>query len=181
MELFYADDGMIVSSDPAWLQSAFAALVAIFDRLGLMKNVGKTVRMVCHPCQAGSGNKTEEAYGRMITGEGRSYTERQREWVACGECGEFLVIGSMLIHMMTRHGKSAGRRRLWTPQMEGGARTYRMSFPTKGGTAAMSRGGVPGGSSNKDDNAGALRAPERPRHRGDAGGGQPPPPTMSPV
>ena len=32
--LFYANDGMVVSSDPAWLQGAFTALVAIFDRGG---------------------------------------------------------------------------------------------------------------------------------------------------
>ena len=44
--VFYADDGMIVSSDPTWLQGAFNALVAIFDRVGLLTNVGKTVSMV---------------------------------------------------------------------------------------------------------------------------------------
>ena len=54
-------------------------------------------------------------------------------------------------------------------------------FPDEGGTAAMSSGGVPGGSSNNDVNVGALRAPARPRHRGYAGGGQHPPPTVSPV
>ena len=52
-EIFYADDGMVVSSDPAWLQGAFTALVAIFDRVGLVTNVGKTVSMVYHLCQAG--------------------------------------------------------------------------------------------------------------------------------
>ena len=31
--LFYANDGMIVSSDPAWLQGAFIDLVGIFDRV----------------------------------------------------------------------------------------------------------------------------------------------------
>ena len=56
--VFYADDGMVVSSDPAWLQGAFSALVAIFDRVGLRKNVNKTVSMVCHPCWAGTGNRT---------------------------------------------------------------------------------------------------------------------------
>ena len=70
--IFYVDDGMVVLSYPAWLQGAFTALVAIFDRLGLMTNVGKTVSMVCHPCQAGAGNQTEEACGRRITGVGRS-------------------------------------------------------------------------------------------------------------
>ena len=33
--VFYADDGMVGASDPAWLQGAFSALVAIFDRVGL--------------------------------------------------------------------------------------------------------------------------------------------------
>ena len=54
--MFYADDGMVVSPDPAWLQGAFSALVAIFDRVGLRTNVNNTVSMACHPCRAGSGN-----------------------------------------------------------------------------------------------------------------------------
>ena len=57
-EIFYANDGMVVSSDPAWLQGAFTSLVAIFDRVGLMTNSGKTVSIVCHPCQAGDRNRT---------------------------------------------------------------------------------------------------------------------------
>ena len=56
--VFYADDGMVVSSDPTWLQGAISALVAIFDRVGMRTNVNKTVRMACHPCWAGSGNQT---------------------------------------------------------------------------------------------------------------------------
>ena len=76
--VFYADNGMVVLSDPSWLQGEFSALVAIIDRVGLLTNVGKTVSMVCHPCQAGDGNRTEEAYSRRITGMGRSYAERQR-------------------------------------------------------------------------------------------------------
>ena len=135
---------MVILSDPAWLQGAFTALVGIFDRVGLMANVGKTVSMVYHPCQAGAGNRTEEAYGRRITGEGRSYAERQQERVECVECGKFLVVGSMSSHMMNRHGKAAGRRRLWTPQTEGGARTYRMSFLTKGGPWQCPVEGCPG-------------------------------------
>ena len=77
--VFYANDGIDVLSDPAWLQGAFNALVSIFDRVGLLTNVGKKVSMVCHPCQAGSGNRAEEAYRRRVMGMGRSYAERQRE------------------------------------------------------------------------------------------------------
>ena len=43
--LFYADDGMVASSDPRWLQWAFNTLVGLFDHMGLQKNVGKTVSM----------------------------------------------------------------------------------------------------------------------------------------
>ena len=64
------------SLDPAWIQGAFNALVGLFDRVGLQTNVGKIVRMVCHPCQA-AGNITEAAYRRRITEKGNSYRERQ--------------------------------------------------------------------------------------------------------
>ena len=47
--LFYADDGMVALLDPAWIQGAFTALLELFDRVGLRKNVGKTVSMVYHP------------------------------------------------------------------------------------------------------------------------------------
>ena len=91
--LFYDDDGMVILSDPAWLQGVFTALVGLFDWGGMRTNVGKNVSMVCHPCQAEAGKITEEAYGRRITGEGRSYAERQQERVKCFECGEFLAVG----------------------------------------------------------------------------------------
>ena len=38
--LFYADDGMLASSDPQWLQWAFTQLVGLFDRVGLNTNSG---------------------------------------------------------------------------------------------------------------------------------------------
>ena len=62
--VFYADDGIVGASDPAWLQGAFSALVAIFDRVGLQTNVDKTVSIACHPCRAGSGNRSAEGYRR---------------------------------------------------------------------------------------------------------------------
>ena len=39
--LFYADDDMIVLSDPRWLQWAFTILVGLFDRVGLKTNQQK--------------------------------------------------------------------------------------------------------------------------------------------
>ena len=83
-QFFYAYDGMVVSSDPAWPQVAFSALVAIFGRVRLLTNVGKTVSMSGHPCRAGAGNRTEAAYIQRLTGLGKTYAERQREILACG-------------------------------------------------------------------------------------------------
>ena len=47
--LLYADDGMVASYYPHWLQGDFNTLVGLFGRVGLQKNVRKTVGMVCHP------------------------------------------------------------------------------------------------------------------------------------
>ena len=46
-DLFYADDGMVASSDPQWLQGYFRTLVGLFNSVGLRTNVGKKVGMVC--------------------------------------------------------------------------------------------------------------------------------------
>ena len=105
----------------------------MFDRVGLRTNVGKTVGMVCNPCQA-AGNLTTDTYGRRVTGVGPTYRERQKGQVACGECGEMLTVGSLSSHLMTQHGRAAGRWRKWsTPAAGVGPQIYRMSFPAKGG------------------------------------------------
>ena len=69
--LLYADDGMVASSDPRWLQGYFSTLVGLFDRVGLRINVRKTVGMVCCLCQA-EDNQLEVEYGIWMTVEGPS-------------------------------------------------------------------------------------------------------------
>ena len=70
--LFYANNGMVTSSYPVWMQGACNALVGLFDRVGLQKSFGKTVGMVYHPCQA-AGNTTKAAHERRIMGKWHSY------------------------------------------------------------------------------------------------------------
>ena len=41
LALFCANDVMVVSSDPAWIQGVFNAVVSIFERVGLVTTVGK--------------------------------------------------------------------------------------------------------------------------------------------
>ena len=50
--LFWADDDMVTSSDPRWLQGNFVTLLVLFYRVGLKTNGIKTVTMVYRPFQA---------------------------------------------------------------------------------------------------------------------------------
>ena len=75
--LFYVDNGMVVYSDPRWIQDVFNTLVGLFDSVDLWTHVRKTVSMVCRTFQA-AGNQPEAAYERRITGEDPTYRERQK-------------------------------------------------------------------------------------------------------
>ena len=110
--LLYADYGMVASSDPRWLQCTFDALVRLFKLMGLQTNVGKTVSMVCQPCQA-AGPKSEAAYGWKMTGKGVTYRERQKERVECGECGKEMAAGYLASHCMTQHGQAIEEHWSW--------------------------------------------------------------------
>ena len=142
--LFYANDGMVASSDPGWLQGAFNTLVGLFYSVGLWINAGKTVGMVYHPCQV-DRNLTTEAYGRRVTGVGPTYRERLKGQVACGKCGYILAVGSMPSHLMTQRGRAERRWRQWST-LSAGVRPqiYRISFPAKVGTRKCPVAGCPG-------------------------------------
>ena len=45
--LLYANDGMVGSRDPDWLQHLMNALVGLFRRYGLVANVAKLRTMMC--------------------------------------------------------------------------------------------------------------------------------------
>ena len=47
--IFYRDDGLVVVTDPVWLQGSFNTLIGLFDLLGLRKNVRKTLRVIFGP------------------------------------------------------------------------------------------------------------------------------------
>ena len=58
---FYADNGLVASTQPERLHTEFDVLTVLFHRVGLWKNTAKTVGMVCQPCHA-PGRVSEEAY-----------------------------------------------------------------------------------------------------------------------
>ena len=117
--LFYADDGMLALSDPQWLQWAFTQLVGLFDGVVLNTNIRKTVSMTCRPCTA-AGNRSEEAYGRLMMGKGLTFRERKRERVECRDCGKEVAAGSLESHRMYQHGKEMERRWTWKEVAKGG-------------------------------------------------------------
>ena len=97
--------------------------------------MGKTVSMTCRPCPA-AGNQLEEAYGRNMTGEGTTYQEIQKEQVKGRDCVKEMAAGSLEAHWMIQHGKVKVYKWSWNNAATGGeeTQTYRIEFPTKGGT-----------------------------------------------
>ena len=58
---FNADNGLVTSTDPVWMQGEFDILTVLFDRVGLQENVRKRVRMIFCPCRS-AGNQSKAAY-----------------------------------------------------------------------------------------------------------------------
>ena len=150
--LFYADNGMVASSDPRWLQWAFNTLVGLFERVGLCTNVGKTVSMTCRPCLAagnqddGGGDnasrKTKRA-GRvrgLREGDGGRVAGRPSDdtaWEGKGRQMEFYI-------------SSHGRR---------GTTHLSDRVPDQGGDEGMPSGGLPRKGQDTDGDEGASLAP----------------------
>ena len=74
---FYANDVMVASNKPGWIQTVFDTLTGLFDWVGLRTNVRKTVGMVCRPCRV-AGVRSDKAYTWWMAGLGGICQERQR-------------------------------------------------------------------------------------------------------
>ena len=48
----YADDNLVASTDPVWLQGAFDTMTGVFGRAEFCTNVKKMFSMIFHPCCA---------------------------------------------------------------------------------------------------------------------------------
>ena len=71
-EFFYADDGMVASSNPVWIHTAFEILTGLFDWVRLKNNVQKTVGMVFHILRV-VGLQSDKFYNRRMPGVGWDY------------------------------------------------------------------------------------------------------------
>jgi hypothetical protein len=98
---FYANNGLIPSCDPLWLQELFNVLVRLFEQIGLFTNAAKTKAMVCIPGQILEGY-TKEEYANY-----KSLTEIAANQkcccVNCVICGTSLAAGSYQSHLESQH------------------------------------------------------------------------------
>ena len=145
---FYADDGVVTSTDPGWLQSVLDFVTGVFDRVRLCTNVCNTMGVVCRPCRE-SGVQENKAYTRRMMVEGRSYKEqqreRQRERFSCPYCRKDLAKGSLVMHRQTQHGLDKGGLDSEVDKADGGIddpRSYIMAFPTRAGIGPSQSKGV---------------------------------------
>ena len=106
--LFYADDRMVASKYPVWLQSECDTLTGLFYQVGLQTNIRKVVGMVCRPCRA-AAVRADEAYTRQMIGKWLSFKERHREQVLCPESDKEMSKGSMVVHHQNKNGATKGR------------------------------------------------------------------------
>ena len=87
--IFYVDDGVIVHDDKFVHLQEVNLLVDLFEKVGLKTNIKKTKFMIINGGEPWKAICTE-AYNKMMTGNGKSYRERQKEKVKCKHCDKIL-------------------------------------------------------------------------------------------
>ena len=112
VEYFYADGGLVVSTQTEKLQRLFDVLTDLFDQVGLQMIVQKTVSISCWPYHAPVG-MLEVAYARWTPGVVPKYRERQRRRVQCPECGLELAVNSLPAHLQIQHGMGRGGSQIY--------------------------------------------------------------------
>ena len=63
--------------------------------------------MVCRPFRSAEV-RSDEAYTQRMSGEGRTFKDRQRERVLCLECRKEIAKGSLVAHRQNQHNVVKG-------------------------------------------------------------------------
>ena len=106
---FYANYGLVASTQPERLQRVFGILTGLFDWVGLQTNTSKTVGMVCRSCHV-PGGMLDEVYARRVTGKGPTFWESQQRRVECPDCGVYVAAGLIMTHCQSQHGMERGKQ-----------------------------------------------------------------------
>ena len=102
MGVFYADDGIIGSRDPEWLQGDKNVLFGIFRRFRLMTNVEKSKTMTFQLGVIHTG-MPERVLSRRSKGEGGTYQDRLQRRISFPDFGLYLTDGFMTAHRRKLH------------------------------------------------------------------------------
>ena len=97
---FYADDGLVLSREPAMLQRAFDILTGLFDRVGLRTNTKKTEVMIMLPGKIRTC-LSADAYRAWMDAKFREGWKGGE--VDCDICGTTLKEVLLRKHLETQH------------------------------------------------------------------------------
>ena len=97
---FCADDGLVLSRDPAVLQRAFDALTGLFDRVGLRTNTKKTEVMIMFPGEIRTCLSADAYRARMDAEFREGWKGGEAD---CDICGATLKEVSLRKHLETQH------------------------------------------------------------------------------
>ena len=100
--IFYADDDLLVSREPEWIQGALNFPIGTFQQVGLAANVAKLKMMTCHPGEIRLGI-LEEAFGRSSAEEGATYQEWLRRKAPHPDCRVGITAVYMKYHCQKLH------------------------------------------------------------------------------
>ena len=101
--VFYANDSMVVSRDPDWMNHLMNVLVSLFQQYGLAYNVAKSCSMTCQPGVMRLGMSVE-AKSLKSTGVGYSYFVRIWQRIPFPEWVVELTMVSMMAQFCCMHG-----------------------------------------------------------------------------
>ena len=99
---FYADDGLVASTQPERLQREFDVLTGLFDQVGLRTNTRKTVIIACQPCHM-PGSILVVVYVRLRRRTGLTFWEWHGILVQCPECRVEVTAGLLPKHRHIQH------------------------------------------------------------------------------
>ena len=101
LAIFYTDDALLASRDPALLQEALDVMVELFERVGLRTNTAKTKVMICVPGKIRTRHTTavyNNSRERLMWA-----AEHQHRLVTCDICDQELQAVSLDSHLATQH------------------------------------------------------------------------------
>lgn len=132
--IFYADDGLIATSNARMAQEAINHITSLFSRMGLQMNATKTKTVLGQPAEL-HHSISAASYERRMTGIGLTYVERKRQIVECPKCQKQMQQVALQNHLMSVHQEynRSQRRRDLFEKYQVGPMTYTVSMPTKTG------------------------------------------------